>query len=167
LLAWYRLGGGDGTLSFVDSDSPSGTLDGVNSQFMLSALPNPASSLTLYRNGLLQKVGQDYTLNGQILAFASVATPQPGDTLLAWYRLGGGSGTLSFVDSESPSGTLDGLNSQFTLSTVPNPSTSLAVFRNGLLQKSGPDYTLNGQLLVFVSGATPQPGDTLLASYRH
>lgn len=159
-------GGGQGA-SFVDAESPSGIVDGANTQFTLSALPNPASSLALYRNGLLQKVGQDYTLNGQTLAFVSAATPQPGDTLLAWYRLsGGGDGTLSFADSDSPTGTLDGVNSQFTLSAAPNPASSLAVFRNGLLQKIGQDFTLNGQTLAFVSGAIPHSGDTLLASYR-
>jgi hypothetical protein len=159
-------GGGQGA-SFVDAESPSGIVDGANTQFALSALPNPAPSLALYRNGLLQKVGQDYTLNGQTVTFGSTATPQPGDTLLAWYRLsGGGDGTLSFVDSDSPAGTLDGVNSQFTLSAAPNPASSLAVFRNGLLQKTGQDFTLNGQTLAFVSGAIPQSGDTLLASYR-
>jgi hypothetical protein len=151
----------------VDAESPSGIVDGANTQFTLSALPNPSSSLALYRNGMLQKVGQDYALDGQILVFVSAATPQPGDTLLAWYRLSGaGDGAFSFVDSDSPAGTMDGANAQFTLSAAPNPASSLAVFRNGLLQKVGQDYTVSGQALAFVSAATPQPGDTLLASYR-
>ncbi|HEV3200787.1 MAG TPA: hypothetical protein VGZ73_22950 [Bryobacteraceae bacterium] len=159
--------GGGQAASFADAESPSGIVDGANAQFTLSGVPNPASSLSLYRNGLLQMAGQDYILNGQTLAFVSSATPQPGDTLLAWYRLsGGGDGTVSFVDSDSPSGTLDGVNSQFTLSAAPNPAPSLAVFRNGLLQKIGQDYTLNGPALTFASGALPQSGDTLLASYR-
>lgn len=159
--------GGGQAASFVDAESPSGIVDGANTQFTLSGLPNPASSLALYRNGLLQKVSQDYTIIGQTLTFASAATPQPGDTLLGWYRLsGGGDTSLSFVDSDSPSGTLDGVNSQFTLSAAPNPGSSLAVFRNGLLQKIVQDYTFSGQTLTFVSGAVPQSGDTLLASYR-
>jgi hypothetical protein len=153
--------------SFVDAESPSGIVDGANTQFTLSALPNPSASLALYRNGMLQKVGQDYALSGQVLAFVSAAAPQPGDTLLAWYRLSGDSdGTMSFVDSDSPVGTMDGTNTVFTLSAAANPPSSLAVFRNGLLQKVGQDYAISGQTLTFVSAATPQSGDTLLASYR-
>lgn len=78
--------GGTGTASFVDADTPSGIVDGANTQFTLSAQPDPAASLALYRNGILQKVGQDYTLSGPTLTFAPAAIPQPGDTLLASYR---------------------------------------------------------------------------------
>jgi hypothetical protein len=35
-----------------------------------------------------------------------------------------------------------------------------------VLQKAGLDYDLSGNSLQFLSGSTPQPGDTLLASYR-
>ena len=51
--------------SFVDGDSPAGIVDGSNTSFTLSAVPDPASSLAVYRNGMLQKTGQDYTLTGQ------------------------------------------------------------------------------------------------------
>ncbi len=166
LLAWYRTSTGDGTFSFFDSDSPAGTVDGLNTQFTLVALPNPATSLALYRNGILLKAGFDYMLNGQSLTLVTGATPQSGDTLLARYRLSAGDGTLTFIDSESPSGTVNGVNTQFTLSTAPMPASSVEVFRNGLLQKLGQDYTVNGQTLTFVVGAAPQPGDTLMASYR-
>jgi hypothetical protein len=43
---------------------------------------------------------------------------------------------------------------------------SLLLYRNGLLMKAGLDYTLSGTNIGFVAGATPQPGDVLLASYR-
>jgi len=78
----------------------------------------------------------------------------------------GTQGAPAFVDGESPAGIVDGSNTVFGLSAVPDPSTSLAVYRNGMLQKIGQDYTLAGTTITFVSGATPQPGDTLLASYR-
>jgi hypothetical protein len=42
----------------------------------------------------------------------------------------------------------------------------VAVYRNGILQKKVQDYNLAGSTIQFVSAATPQPGDTLLASYR-
>ena len=75
--------------SFVDADSPSGIVDGSNALFVLSAPPDPAGSLSVYRNGMLQKSGQDYTLTGSTIQFVAAATPQPGDTLLASYRLSG------------------------------------------------------------------------------
>lgn len=153
--------------SFVDADSPSGIVDGANTQFNLTYLPNPSSSLTFYRNGMLQKPGQDFTLSGQSITMLASAIPQAGDTLLAWYRLSGpGDGSLSFVDSDSLSGVEDGSNALFTLSTAPNPASSLAVFRNGILQKAGQDYTLNAQSVMFLGAAIPEAGDTLLASYR-
>jgi hypothetical protein len=77
-----------------------------------------------------------------------------------------GGSAPSFVDGESPAGLVDGSNSLFTLTALPNPAGSLAVYRNGLLQKAGIDFNASGQTLQFVSGAVPQPGDTLLATYR-
>jgi len=75
--------------SFVDGDTLTGIVDGSNTSFALSAAPNPAGSLVLYRNGMLQKAGQDFTLNNNTIQFLTVSTPQPGDTLLASYRLTG------------------------------------------------------------------------------
>ena len=71
-----------------------------------------------------------------------------------------------FVDGETPGGTLDGTNVTFTLANAPNPSTSLHLYRNGLRQKLGFDYTFSGSTIVFLTVATPQPGDTLLVDYR-
>jgi len=61
-------------------------VDGSNATFTLSAVPDPLSSLTVYRNGLLQKPGQDYSVNGNSVQFVDVAIPQPGDTLLVSFR---------------------------------------------------------------------------------
>jgi hypothetical protein len=71
-----------------------------------------------------------------------------------------------FVDQEVPQGTMDGTNAAFVLTNVPSPSGSLMVYRNGLLMKNTVDYTTTGNVLTFVSGALPQSGDLLLASYR-
>jgi len=78
-----------------------------------------------------------------------------------------GGSTFNFVDGESPGGVVDGSNMSFTLANIPLPSTSLHLFRNGLMQKLGFDYTFSGVTIVFVTIATPQPGDTILAEYRH
>jgi hypothetical protein len=74
---------------FVDGDTPAGVVDGANTAFALSAVPNPAASLTVYRNGMLQQPGQDFALSGNQIQFVTAATPQPGDTLAASYRLSG------------------------------------------------------------------------------
>jgi hypothetical protein len=78
--------------AFVDGEAPSGTVDGANAAFSLSAIPYPSSSLTVYRNGVLQEAGVDYAVTAQNIQFAPDAVPQPGDTLLASYRLSGGAG---------------------------------------------------------------------------
>jgi hypothetical protein len=75
--------------SFIDADSPTGIVDGSNTWFSLTGTPQPAASVAVYRNGLLQTAGVDYTLAGRTIQFESASTPQPGDTLLASYRLGG------------------------------------------------------------------------------
>jgi hypothetical protein len=61
---------------------------------------------------------------------------------------------------------VDGANAVFSLANPPGPAVSLALYRNGMLQKAGFDYSLSGATVQFVTPATPQPGDTLLASYR-
>jgi hypothetical protein len=80
--------------------------------------------------------------------------------------LGPCGGSVSFVDLELPAGMVDGTNGTFALSYAPTPSASLLLFRNGLLQKVGVDYTLAGSTLTFLAGSVPQPGDSLQASYR-
>jgi hypothetical protein len=79
----------------------------------------------------------------------------------------GGSGDApGYVDSEMPGGVVDGANATFTLASQPYPTSSLSLYRNGMLMKAGFDYTISGNTVQFVSAATPEPGDTLLASYR-
>jgi hypothetical protein len=76
--------------NFVDGDAPAGLVDGANTAFALSGVPSPAASLTMYRNGMLQQPGQDFTLSGNQIQFVTEAAPQPGDTLVASYRVAGG-----------------------------------------------------------------------------
>ena len=92
-----RVDGSSGTCgavepAFMDNDSPSGIVDGNNPVFTLAAAPNPAGSLALYRNGMLLKAAQDFNLSASTVTFLAGATPQPGDTLLASYRVGLGAG---------------------------------------------------------------------------
>jgi hypothetical protein len=79
---------GDALPAFVDGESLTGIVDGANASFGISAVPDPMSSLAIYRNGMLQKIASDYTLSGTTVQFVPAAIPQPGDTLLASYRTG-------------------------------------------------------------------------------
>lgn len=74
---------------------------------------------------------------------------------------------VTFVDQETVTGTIDGTNTAFTLVNAPSPPAGLVLFRNGVVQKNGLDYTISGNTVTFVTAATPQPADVLLAWYRY
>jgi hypothetical protein len=76
------------------------------------------------------------------------------------------SGTNS--DNETPSGTIDGSNTVFTLAHTPSPAASLTCFKNnGFLIAGGADYTLATATMTFVAGAKPLTGDSLRCNYRY
>jgi hypothetical protein len=152
--------------TFLDGEVPAGTLDGTNATFVLANVPNPSTSLALYRNGLLLRQGGDYVLSSNTITFQTGAVPQPNDLLTASYRLSVSIPGVSFVDQETPTGTVNGINAAFTLSQTPSPGASLAVFRNGVRLTAGVDYTAAGTVVTFGSTLLPQTGDTLLCSYR-
>lgn len=79
---------------------------------------------------------------------------------------GGGGSLPLMVDAETPAGVVDGTNTVFTLNYAPSPADSLRLFRNGILLRSGVDYTHSGNTVTFLSVARPEAGDVLQASYR-
>ncbi len=158
--------GSTNSLTFVDAETPGGAVNGVNGIFTLANAPVPGSSLALFRNGLIQKQGLDYSLSNSTITFQSSYVPQPADALTASYRINVSISGVAFVDGEVPGGTVDGSNTSFSLSEAPNPVASLALYRNGVLQKANQDYTVSSTGVVFRAGAVPQPGDVILATYR-
>lgn len=77
---------------------------------------------------------------------------------------GGGGGSVVFVDHEAPGGSINGSNASFTLAVTPTTG-SLSLYRNGLLQRAGIDFTLSAAAITF--STAPGSGDWLDASYRH
>jgi hypothetical protein len=82
---WISVSSGGIGPNFSDAEVPSGAINGVNTVFNLVNSPNPAKSLSLYLNGVIQTGGGiDYTLAGATITF--VVAPATGDTIIAWYR---------------------------------------------------------------------------------
>jgi hypothetical protein len=158
--------GSSGSATFVGAEIPAGVINGANRSFTLANTPNPAASLTLFNNGLMQDQGVDYTLSANMITFATAGVPQTGDILVASYRLAVSLPGVGFVDQVTPTGAINGVNTVFTLSQSPSPGASLTVFLNGLRMSAGVDYTLSGTTITFASASVPQTGDILLCSYR-
>jgi uncharacterized protein YoxC len=153
---------------FVDAETPTGTINGSNTSFTLSHTPAPVVSLTLYRNGLIQTNGVDFTIGGSTLTFLAGSVPKVGDIVLAYYRVPGTGAAIMFTDAEMPGGSANGTNLTFTLASAPNPTASLKIYKNGVLLSQGGDYSVSGSSITFAGTATaPQTGDSLLATYRH
>lgn len=74
---------------------------------------------------------------------------------------GGGGGTFTI---ETPSGTINGSNVTFTITTAPDPTADLLLFKNGLLMEQGAsaDYTLSGTTITMATA--PATGSKLLAA---
>jgi hypothetical protein len=95
---------------------------------------------------------------------ANITIDQQGRITLA----ASGSAAGNFADSEVPSGTPNGILTDFGLANTPTAS-SLHLYKNGIRQKAGAgnDYTIATVTITFEAGNIPQTGDVLLADYRY
>ena len=126
-------GGAGGSFGvFQDAETPSGVIDGVNVTFTLAATPNPAASLVLTKNGIVQKPSIDFTLSLATITFLIGAEPQVGDTLLSWYRTDG-SNAGGDLTSTYPNPVVSGIRGRVVSATVPLDGQCL-VWSNGSSQ---------------------------------
>ena len=127
---------------------------------ILPSNPDPPESLELYLNGVLQTEGVDYTLVSSIITWTTPIGLT--DVVIAWYRV---LATGSFGDAIVPTGTINGVNTVFTLPSSPAPNDSLRLYLNGVVQTRGIDYALLGSTITYLV-TPPQTGDSLIAWYR-
>jgi len=71
------------------------------------------------------------------------------------------------VYNEIPGGAIDGSNNVFSLAFAPNPTTSLMLFRDGLIMSpgAGNDYVLSSATITLDASNAPQSGSNLRAFY--
>lgn len=72
--------------------------------------------------------------------------------------------TVITVTREIPTGSINGVNTTFTLANVPTLNSE-QVYLNGLLQDTrGIDYSISGAIITFL--VPPQTGDRVLVTYQ-
>ena len=73
--------------------------------------------------------------------------------------------TSNFVDKETPSGSVNGSNTSFSLANTPTSGTE-HVYLNGILQESGSgnDYTISSATITMLTA--PLTGEKIRVSYR-
>ena len=68
-------------INYADAEIPTSVGD---AQLALQHAPAPVESLQLFRNGLLQTTGVDYTCSGYFVVPAVALAPE--DKFVCWYR---------------------------------------------------------------------------------
>lgn len=90
-----------------------------------------------------------------------------GTTSIDWTQIPTAAGLTSsnFVTRETPSGTINGSNTAFTLANTPVAGSEM-VFLNGVLQEpgAGNDYTISGASITMLTA--PLTGEKLVVTYR-
>lgn len=145
------IGSAAGTWDSAYSVTSAGTVTSVSvatanglAGTVATATTTPAITLTTTVTGLLKG-------NGTAISAATAGSD---------YVIPG-----AFVDKETPTGSINGSNTAFTLANTP-VSGSEHVYLNGILQESGAgnDYTISGTAITYL--AAPLTGDRLRVSYR-
>lgn len=162
--------GSESMIDLVIAGAINGT-DGTDGNTVFTLDQNPAH-LTLYKNGVKQKMGISYTYSMGTIIFISPNIPLVGDLLDAEGTVAPSSGSSSSSSSGGGamhtftiSGAINGNdgtngNAVFVLNEVP---TFLELSRNGNIQTPGIAYTLSGQTVTFLIPNIPTTGDSLLA----
>lgn len=139
----------------VFSEVPTGQIDGTNSEFNINFFPVLGSE-RVYLNGLLQKRGEDYLINGKVITFLEPPT-STSQVVCTYSKV-----EKMEILNETPIGQMDNINCTFVLKYIPDNQTE-QVYLNGLLQKNGGDYSINENFLVF--SEAPMPTSIIICNY--
>jgi hypothetical protein len=94
--------------------------------------------------------------------------PTTAPYLLTAAAVGLSSNAGVLVWNEVPGGTINSTNDTFTLVHAPLSSTTMMLFKNGILQRAGAgnDFTLATLTITFLAGNIPQTDDILACTYQ-
>jgi len=141
------------------SSDPNFTYDSTSSTL---TVPHLSGSLTRLADGTSYLVaGENITIttgsNGSITISATgLGAPAPAvrtQTQMSWM--------------ESPGGTVDGVNTVFTVANAPTPANGLMFFVNGVLQKPGAQYDYTISSTTVTLAVPPEEGSNLVATYAY
>jgi hypothetical protein len=134
---------------FVNKETPSGSIDGINTTYTLTHSPTPGSD-HLYLNGILIEDGSstDYNISSSIITFSEPLLN--GSKLLCTYYYADETPLKIFKDKEIPSGSINGINKVFNLQYLP-VDNSEHLYLNGVLQENGDgnDYVISDSTITF------------------
>lgn len=154
----------------ISNEVPSGTINGTNKAFTVSAAFN-ANTLRVYLNGQRLRSGSsnDYTEGADLRSFTLTFAPQTNDVLLVDYIVGT-SILMQGVNvevQEAPTGSVNGSNAAFSTSKAYITGT-LKVFVNGILQAPIAHVTETSPSAgTFTLDTAPLTGDVVRVIYDY
>lgn len=112
--------------------------------------------------GIVSVTAGDWAIITLIAAGSAAGT---WDSHLALSSTSAGFTAANFVTRETPSGTVNGSTTVFTLANTPTAGTE-EVYLNGILQEpgAGNDYTISGATITYLTA--PLTGDKIRVNYR-
>lgn len=155
---WYDV---EGTSTAVQQyrKVPAETPNGTITTFTLPSVPLTGTE-RIFINGLYQIPSVDYTMSAAQIVF--VRAPETGDKIEAFYDVTG-TGNLSRPRT-IPSGTVNGVNADFTLPETP-VTDSERVYVGNFMMVKGVDYTMSTPTTIHFTSSVPQAGDRIYVFY--
>lgn len=103
------------------------------------------------------------TVNSNVGSFTNANITVNAKGLVTAASSGSSGGTVTAY-AETPSGTINGSNTVFTLANAPAGNSGVVVILDGIVQYNGLDYTVSGTTITFASA--PATGSSIFAYYN-
>lgn len=110
-------------------------------------------AIKILDEGVLLGVASEIDFSG-----AGISSSLSGNRVTVTVSAGAG---LNFAFNETPTGTINGSNTSFTLAHTPSPATSLILTINGQVMTPTEDYTISGNTITMI--VAPETGDIFRA----